>query len=232
MIRETQFPRPNRSDDLTPDAEYSIVYIRSIGADGINRFVGASGLRHGYPLYENGANNAVGGAQMIKCPKCSATLPDGSGYCQFCQATFVPLDPVRKPVEKEEINFAAMPPWVWPAYRGISIWWIVMGLYSVVSSLLTAGSAGPNVFVIAMGGISAIVGIGLLAQIDFIRKLVNICCFLQILQGALGLLAIIISPHITGIFGLIMLVIQFVNIVCAVLMIYLIGETESKAADY
>ncbi len=169
---------------------------------------------------------------MIKCPKCSATLPDGSGYCQFCQATFVPLDPVSKPAEKEELDFAAMPQWVWPAYRGISIWWIVTGLYGVVSSLLTAGAAGPNMFFIAIEGLSAILGIGLLARIEFIRKFVNFCCFLQILQGAFGLLQIIISPHIKGIFGLIMLLIEFFNVACAVLMIYLIGETESKAADY
>jgi hypothetical protein len=169
---------------------------------------------------------------MIKCPKCSATLPDGSGYCQFCQATFVPLDPVGKREEKQEINFAAMPNWVWPAYRGIAIWWIVTGLYGVVSSLLTAGSAGPNVFVIAIEGLSAILGIGLLARIEFVRKLVNFCCFLQILLGAVSVFGIIISPHITGVYGLIMLVIEVANIACAVLMIYLIGETESQAANY
>jgi len=167
---------------------------------------------------------------MIKCPKCTATLPDGSGYCQFCQSTFVPVGPVQKQKEKVEIDFSGMPKWVWPAYRGIAIWWIVTGLYGIASTLLGPGKDTPDVLFMAAEGLSAMIGIGLLAKVEFVRKLVNICCFLTILQGGLGVVRIIISPHITGILALIQLLIEVLNIGCAVLMIYLIGETESQMA--
>lgn len=169
---------------------------------------------------------------MIKCPKCNATLPDGSGYCQFCKATFVPLDPLPKAAKDDDTGIAPQPNWVWPAYRGISIWWIVSGLYGVVSSLLTAGEAGPNVLFIALEGLTAIIGIGLIFNVGFIRKLVNIVCFLQILGGVLSVAVVIFSPHIKGILGLIALLIQALDIAFAVLMIYLLGETETQAPNF
>lgn len=74
---------------------------------------------------------------MISCPKCRATLPDGSGFCQFCQTKFTPPATVRgdddEAAPTESLNLA----WVWSVYYFIAGWWIFNGIYDIVQILST-----------------------------------------------------------------------------------------------
>jgi hypothetical protein len=171
---------------------------------------------------------------MIKCPKCNATLPDGAGYCQFCQSTFVNTAPVQ-PTDDYDTGIAPMPNWVWPAYYGVAGWWIASGLYGVLTTVIRSGAAGFSGFglvLLLLELFPAIIGIGLLFRVELVRGIVNISCFLQILQGVLGLLVAVFSPFVTGIWGIITVLVLVLNIALALLMIYLIGETDTRAPNF
>ena len=169
---------------------------------------------------------------MIKCPKCSATLPDGAGYCQFCQATFLPTQPSRaaQSEAEQELGIASQPTWVWPAYYAIAGWWIASGLFNIIADLVRTGSASP--FVILVNGLSALIGLCLVLKVEFIRKLVNVVCFFNIVFGLFGVIGTVFSPAIKGLFGLIYLLIQAVGIASAGFMIYLLGETDTQAPNF
>jgi hypothetical protein len=168
---------------------------------------------------------------VIKCPKCSATLPDGAGYCQFCQATFLPTQPVRS-VEERELEIAPQPQWVWPAYYAVAGWWIADGLINIIYELVKSSASGPSPLSLLMNGVSALIGLGLLLKVELVRKIINVFCFINIVFGILGLIPIIFSRMTTGIFGLFVLLTQVIGIASSVLMIYLLGETDTQTPNY
>jgi hypothetical protein len=168
---------------------------------------------------------------MIKCPKCQATLPDGAERCQFCGATFTPA--VSRAVGPDDEPGRSVPlQWVWPAYYGIAAWWIFNGLYSVVQTVWRgqAGSAF-GIVGIGIGALTALVGLGLILRVELARGIVNVLCFLQILDGAFGLLGSFLMSFAFGLLGAIAMIMSILQIALAVLMIFVIGETESRAAN-
>jgi hypothetical protein len=168
---------------------------------------------------------------MINCPKCQATLPDGSGRCQFCNTTFTAA-PVRPGSDLDAPTESVNLKWVWPAYYAIAGWWIFNGLYGIVQVLLSkhAGSFW-GVMDIAISSITALVGLGLILRVELARGIVNVLCFLQILQGLFGVLGGFIMSFAIGIFGAIAMVMSILQIIIAVLMVFVIGETEGRAAN-
>jgi hypothetical protein len=171
---------------------------------------------------------------MIQCPKCQAKLPDGAGYCQFCHATFAPVNPPRVDAEGST-GIAPQPGWIWPAYYAIAAWWILGGVYGVLSATLlshASGGSGGSVLLLIVEALPALVGVGLVFKVELARGIVNIACFLQILQGCLGLLFAFFSPFVTGLWGIVTVLMEFLNIGSAILMIYLIGETETRGPNF
>lgn len=170
---------------------------------------------------------------MVKCPKCQATLPDGAYVCQFCQTSFgtaprVPGRPAIGAAGKSSIAAPGAPGWVVPFYYLIAAWWVVDGAQLAYQSL-SGGLVATLGLVI--GVVSALVGLGLLLRIEAARGIVNVLCFLQILDGLLALVFLLFSG-IGGLWGAVSLIFTFIRIGFAGLMIYLIGETDSRAPNF
>jgi hypothetical protein len=166
---------------------------------------------------------------MILCPKCQQKLPDGAGHCQFCHATFAPIGSAA-PDPDGGYEVAPRPTWIGKAYNAIAIWWIVSGLYGVLEA--TVLSRHVNAILLVFELITVLIGVGLLLKIEAARGVLNILCFLQILGGAFGLLIDFFSPFLTGILGFIAIFANIISIGLAMLMIYLIGETETRAPNF
>ncbi|MGC8668931.1 MAG: hypothetical protein ACP5VE_12530 [Chthonomonadales bacterium] len=157
---------------------------------------------------------------MIKCPACNATLPDGAVRCQFCGASLA-VPQRSSPAPNREEGSTGTPPWVWPAYYGVAVWWILQG---VVHVLLVRGGVVDT----SINGLSAVIGLGLLARIELVRGITNVMCFLSIVGGLFGLGMAFLEGGWSGALGMLLAVVQ---IAMAGFMIFLIGETESRAPD-
>lgn len=173
---------------------------------------------------------------MITCPKCKASLPDWAQSCQFCQADTSKL---QRPVEVAKPKYKRpMAAWIWPAYYVISGYWVISGAEGIVQALNLGPFAtsiviegvkiepGISVVGLVFGALSALVGLGLLFKLEFIRGVVNVLCFLQILNGLLGLWAGVLSSALFGPIGLLVTIMSIFDIITGALMVYVIGETD------
>ncbi|MBM3494480.1 MAG: hypothetical protein FJX72_09210 [Armatimonadetes bacterium] len=165
---------------------------------------------------------------MVKCPGCSATLPDGAQVCQFCGRALGPpsVRLGRAPVGKPADVMPGAPAWVKPVYNLIAGYWILNGAWGVLSDTALAGKDGPNFVGAAFGALGALIGLGLLLRIDRIRGVVNFVCALQILFGILD----VISAFLIG-WPLMMFLAMF-QVFTAGLMIFLIGETDTHGPNW
>lgn len=128
--------------------------------------------------------------------------------------------------------------WIWPAYYTIAVLWIVSGVGGILEALNVGPFAttikfqdvkiepGVNLIGLVFSGISAVIGLGLLVKIEIIRGVVNVVCFLQIVNGLLGLWAGIMASAFLGPIGLFITIMNIVDIVTGALMIYILGETD------
>ncbi len=157
---------------------------------------------------------------MIKCPACNATLPDGAVRCQFCGASLAAPGPASRPADAHSDTWGP-PRWVWPAYYGVAIWWILQGVAHV---LVVRG----GIVDLVINGLSALIGIGLLARIELVRGITNVICFLSILGGLLSLGMSFLEGGWSGTLGMLMALVQ---IGMAGFMIFLIGETEGRSPE-
>lgn len=164
---------------------------------------------------------------MIKCPNCQATLPDDALTCQFC-GTAMRAAPVQGSGRTSSKSYSNSG-WERPTYYGIAAFWLVSGLWSVLNGLLL--TKGGNYIGAAVGGLTALIGLGLLAKVEFVRGLVNIACFLQILSGILGVITTFFMGSLGGL-GILLVLLDFLQIAFAVLMIYLIGETDTRGPNF
>src|SRR5437899_1950147 len=175
---------------------------------------------------------------MIKCPGCQATLPDGALQCQFCGAQLAAPPVARGYARGQTRQSSAMPgapSWVMPAYYGIALWWMLSGAWDILQATVWAGKDSGgflDVLGILFGGITALVGLGLLLRIDVVRGIVNVLCFLQIVFGILGLITSFLLSGPLGMIGILGMIHSIVDIGTAGLMIYLIGETETRAPNF
>lgn len=171
---------------------------------------------------------------MKKCPGCNATLPDMATGCQFCGASFAPPVPAGRGAGRLGgiVDYTGgRPSWVLPAYYGIAAWWVLSGLREVVSSTVVAhGEIG--ILTLLIGGATALVGLGLLLRVEAVRGIVNVLCFIQILDGAMSLVIGVFMTGILGVWGAIGMIFSALQIALACLMIFLIGETDTKGPDF
>ncbi len=92
-------------------------------------------------------------------------------------------------------------------------------------------SGGPNYFLVVIGAIGVVWGIGLLAKIEFIRGITNVLCFLSIAVDLLSLVGYVLGAGLAAMLGgsLLVVISMFAtafNIALNGLMIYLLGETD------
>src|SRR2546430_2241002 len=127
---------------------------------------------------------------MTKCPKCNATLPDGSVSCQFCGNQWGTAPGGAKHAGRTSYS-GGTPGWIWPAYYGIAGWWIVNGVYAVLASTAFApkdGGGAVSIIELIIGAFTALVGLGLILRVEAARGIVNVICFIQILSGILDVI--------------------------------------------
>lgn len=159
---------------------------------------------------------------MIQCPKCKQGLPDWVQSCQFCGAD---TKSVARPqvVTTKRAAPAGQPSWIWPAYYAICLYFIVSGVAEIIQGVV---GKEVSVFSIIVGSVMAIIGAGLAFRAEFIRGIANIYCWFVILSSGFGLLSSIFLGLILGPAILLIVAQQILNIICAVGMIFLIGETD------
>lgn len=165
---------------------------------------------------------------MIQCPQCRNTLPDTFVKCQFCGADVTkvprPVQPKAKKVGYE------IPKWVWLAYFGVAGYWLIGGIMDIVRGLQSLEKAGGFAyFGIVFGAITALVAIGLMARVELVRGIVNILCFLRILNGALTLWGALMGSIFIGPLALLFAIFGAIDVASGLFMIYLIGETDRYA---
>lgn len=167
---------------------------------------------------------------MISCPKCNATLPDGADRCQFCGQTFTPFRSPNAPRAGRQPGLSDLK-WVNFAYYGIAGWWAISNLIRV-AVMLSRGVSGFDMFGLAISGATALVGIGLIFRVELARGIVNILCFLQILFGAMWLLAGFFMTPVMGVMGGMLMIFAAIQIALAGVMIFVIGETEIRGPNF
>lgn len=181
---------------------------------------------------------------MITCPQYQATLPDGAYHCQYCGLTFgaaptgrmqsgrmSPSSPAAASKWRDVMPGA--PRWALPVYYAIAAWWMLSGVWDILQvTALGEGSVGLfDMIVIAFGAITALIGLGLILRVDEIRDFVNILCFLQILFGLLGIVQGFLLAGGLGMLGIFVMVGSIIDVLTGFLMIYLLGETDTRARD-
>jgi hypothetical protein len=182
---------------------------------------------------------------MIQCPNCRATLPDWQKTCQFCQSDTASVIRPNAPGSQRNPNAFSAPKWVWGAYYGLSVYWILDGAFDAGKGILQISQANAaataakddvtrmmaqpsfvSYFMILIGTLSALFGIGLLLRNETVRGIVNFFAGLRIIFGLFGLLGSLIGTLFAGPWGLFFMLLNIITIASAAMMIYLIGETD------
>ena len=164
---------------------------------------------------------------MITCPKCQSPLPDWATSCQFCGADVGKVArPGAVPTQKRA-SVGGPARWVWVTYYLIAGYWVVSGGLEILKTC--TDRSGPNWVVIVFAGVSALLGVGLICQVEEARGISHICAWLKMLDGAgwtvVGLWGILWSPLL----GIVLVIFGLLNVVTGGLMVYLIGETSRYA---
>ena len=133
---------------------------------------------------------------------------------------------------------APLPQWIWGAYYGICVWWIIGGAGTIVDAIqmthkkFLGEEMGWSFFTyvsIAIGVLTILFAIGMMARLEVIRGIVNFACGLQIIFGLMGLTGALLGSLFSGPWGLLLVLSQVIQIATSAFMIYLIGETDKYA---
>lgn len=129
-------------------------------------------------------------------------------------------------IQRKDSGSTSGPQWVWSLYYIIAGWWILNGAWNGIQAL-TDMSLGlsMSVAVLLVSLLMMVVGIGLIARVEAARGAVNILCWLQILMGSLQLLFGLMTSSTQGI------LMSVIMIGMAILMLFVLGETETHAPN-
>ncbi len=189
---------------------------------------------------------------MIQCPNCHATLPDWAKTCQFCQSNTESVIRPTAPGSARNVHAFEAPKWVWGAYYGLAGYYILHGLYTVISSVMTLvavkkadstdqvsslkgmptmhdpmGMVSLFTYVaILIGVVSIVLGGGLMVRNNSARGVVNFFCGLNIIFGVFKLLGATLGALFSGLLGVFLMLLVVIDICVNGFMIYLIGETD------
>lgn len=170
--------------------------------------------------------------KMINCPGCGQKLPDTFVRCQFCGADVAKVPRPVQPVQQK--RYYEPPKWVLIAYYGIAIYWLIGGGKDLYRGL--GFMSDPNnplgflgMFSVIVGGVTCIIAIGLLLKLEWVRAIVNFFNFLKIAFGLMSLWGLVTASLAVGPIALLWIGMTVLDIATAVLMIYLIGETDRIA---
>jgi hypothetical protein len=176
-------------------------------------------------------------------------LPDWAQKCQFCGAAVTPVAIARRDAPPKKSNYMfGIAKWVWVTYYTIAGWFVAHGLfnlsvYAIAAARFnaTATPDSPNsifmpvhavnamfFLLIALALAAVVVGAGLLLQNDFIKGIANWYCALMALNGIYGVFWAIAMPIGAG--RVVAVALSSLDIVCGLMMIYCILETNEQSA--
>lgn len=181
----------------------------------------------------------------MKCPKCSASLPDWAQTCQFCGANVAKAPRPQPVVEKKSRGAFEIPKWVWITYYGISTWWVISGAYRLMDAFYVFGKpadvialekkwdiqVGPSYFAAVIAAITVVFGLGLILRIPLIRTWVNWISGLKLISGVFGLATSVMASAALGLIGLLLVIANILDIIMAAILIWMIGETDERAPN-
>lgn len=170
----------------------------------------------------------------MKCPRCQNSVISGVATCQFCGEDLRGMAPTQKrsvfvdPDSHEVVHTGGRPTWVVPLYYVIAGWFVVSGVIDIIQVLMNKklDDAFLKILFLVLPSVRAILGLGLLAKIEFVRGIVNFVCGISLVLSILGLLGSFADILAFGGLGVLMLILNVFNICTYGLMIYLIGETD------
>lgn len=122
-------------------------------------------------------------------------------------------------------------------YHAIAAYWILNGLIEVgqgfglgAPKLPGVTSTGMTISIIPLifGILTALVGVGLVFHVEIARGIANFFSGLKIIFGLFGLAGSVIGLAFAGPLGLVLVLLNIMDIVTGALMLYLIGETETR----
>jgi hypothetical protein len=171
---------------------------------------------------------------FMKCPRCQNSVISGIATCQFCGEDLRGLAPTQKrsmfvdPDSHEVVHTGGRPKWVYPAYYAVSGWFLVSGLIDIIQVLTNPKieEGFLKIILIVVPAVRCLLGLGLIAKIEFVRGIVNFVCGISLIFSIIGLLSSFASILALGGMGVLVVVMNVVNICTYALMIYLIGETD------
>ncbi len=172
----------------------------------------------------------------MMCPTCQKQVISGVPTCQFCGSDLRGMAPAQGKrsifIDSDSydvVHTGGKPDWVYPAYYILSGYYIVAAIVQILIIMMGKKSDLSDPFtmiMIAIHGLSLIVGIGLLAKIEIVRGIVNYLSFGKILGGLRGILISLGVMMISTGFGILLLILSVLDLSAGVFMIYLIGETD------
>lgn len=161
---------------------------------------------------------------MVECPKCRAQLPDWTQTCQFCGQDVRSV--ARPPSNAKPKAMYEPPAWVNFAYYAIAVYWIVSGLFRILSGLGVFDREAASPLLIIVGAIGIVFGVGLIARVEIVRGIVNFVCGLNIIFGLFSLGGIILGSVFAGPIAILWVIYQLIDIAQSAFLIFLIAETE------
>jgi hypothetical protein len=124
----------------------------------------------------------------------------------------------------------------WALYYVLCSVWLVSGIWSIVETLAIAptqkGYEGIGMFGVVglvFSGAQVLVSIGLLAKVEIARGIVNVIAFLNLLSAAFGLLGGLVVTLVLGPLGVLIIVMNVIEIAVNGGIIWVIGETDRRA---
>ena len=79
--------------------------------------------------------------------------------------------------------------------------------------------------------IGIVIGAGLIVRVELIRGIVNVCCWFKIGIGFFSLVSMILASGFFGLVGILMVLIQLIDIAWTGLQIWVIAETDTMIID-
>jgi hypothetical protein len=160
---------------------------------------------------------------------------DGASHCQFCggdfEAPVLPAEVEDQPAvcdfKPERTGFLERR--AWRIYYCVSLWWILFGLYRMVTCVAFHGYSGSTVLGSLYGALLLAGGIGLGLRNRTVRSLANLLCGAEILYCfvlAISLVAVYTIDHsaLNLVWGLLGVMIRIFFAVVLMLVIDLTRE--------
>ncbi len=130
--------------------------------------------------------------------------------------------------------------WIWPAYYALAAYWMINGMLAIgqgVYPLMHPSKVDLGAFAlfsylgIAIGLFTFLVGLGLVLHLEVARGVANFLAGLKIIFGLFGLAGAVLGTLFAGVLGLVMVILQVIDIAAAAFAIFLIGETQTRSPN-